>query len=375
MTISANPHIENLHPYLPGKPIDELKRELGLQKIIKLASNENPNGASPKAIKAIQKELLHVARYPEGDCYQLRAKLAKHFKFKQTQFTFGNGSNDVLDVIARAFLNNKSNAVFSQYAFAVYPIATQSVGAQSIVVDALDERDEMPLGHDLTAMLNAINEQTNVVFIANPNNPTGTWVDKQDLYLFLKAVPNNVIVVLDEAYIEYVPEDAKNNFVNALDWVDEFENLIVTRTFSKIYGLAGLRIGYCVSSSKIADFLNRVRQPFNVNLLAQIAAEAAIDDTGFVQKSCTENAKGKAYLMAELKQLGCTVLPSMGNFLCIGFKQDCVKLNQALLNDGIIVRPVANYKMMDYLRVTIGNNQENRLFIQSLSKIIKKGNC
>jgi histidinol-phosphate aminotransferase len=371
MKIQANPYIEVLHPYLPGKSIEELKREHALVKVVKLASNENPLGSSPKAKAAIKNALDEVVRYPEGDCYALRAALATKLGFDQARFTFGNGSNDILDVIARAFLSPQSNAVFSHYAFAVYSIATQSVGAKLVRVDALSEDDEvMPLGHDLDGMLNAINDETKVVFIANPNNPTGTWLNKEDLYLFIKAVPEHVIVVLDEAYIEYVPDDLKGDFVNGLDWVEEFDNLIVTRTFSKIYGLAGLRVGYCVSSMNVADYLNRVRHPFNVNMLAQVAAEAALADDAFVQKSCTENEKGKQYLLSELANLDCTVLPSMGNFLCINFKQDCANINNALLKEGVIVRPVANYKMPHYLRVTIGTEDENSYFIKNLKKVL-----
>ena len=371
--MAANSFIQQLSPYQPGKPVDELKRELGLDKVIKLASNENPLGASPKAISAIKNSLTELSRYPEGSCHYLRQKLAKKLAINENQLTFGNGSNDVLDLLARTFLNPQSNVVFSQYAFAGYYIASQSVGAQIKMVPALPEDHlDMPLGHDLDAMLAAIDNKTAVVFLANPNNPTGTWLNQSALYHFIQSIPEEVIIVLDEAYIEYVPDNKKAGFVNGLDWINRFPNLVVTRTFSKIYGLASLRVGYSVSSAAVADLLNRVRQPFNVNYLAQIAAEAALDDEDFIRKSQKLNQQGLQFLQQSLDQLGISYLPSMGNFICAHFGKDAAKINQQLLQAGFIVRPVDNYQLDAYLRITIGTEEENQQFINQLSRILAK---
>ena len=359
----AQPGVQKLSPYVPGKPVDELARELNLDPagIVKLASNENPLGPSPKALEAVRGELAEMTRYPDGNGFELKRRLAARCGVQASQVTLGNGSNDVLDLVARAYLGPGLNAVFSQYAFAVYPIATQAVGAQGKVVPATD------FGHDLEAMLAAIDGQTRVVFIANPNNPTGTWFGPQALSAFLERVPENVLVVLDEAYIEYAQGD---ELPDGLDYLARHPNLLVSRTFSKAYGLAALRVGYAISSSQIADVLNRVRQPFNVNSLALAAACAALDDQDYLVRSRQANDAGMAQLEDGLRALGLAWIPSRGNFIAVDFARDTAAINQALLREGVIVRPVAGYGMPNHLRVSIGTAQENTRFLAALTQVL-----
>ena len=269
----AVPGVQKLNPYIPGKPISELERELGINNIIKLASNENPLGPSPKAMQAIQNEMSELALYPDGNGFALKKALAKKHDIEMDCITLGNGSNDVLVLLAEAFLTPEYSAIYSQYSFAVYPIAVQAVGAKHQMIDATSWDADMPLGCDLPAMKAAINDSTRLIFIANPNNPTGSFIGKEQLYQFIQQVPENVIVVLDEAYLEYAPEDQR---VDGSLWLNEIKNLVITRTFSKAYGLAGFRVGYALSNPDIANIINRIRQPFNVNSLALAAAEAAI---------------------------------------------------------------------------------------------------
>lgn len=362
----AQSSVQQLSPYIPGKPVDELARELNLDpaQIVKLASNENPLGASPKALAAIAAEVAELTRYPDGNGYNLKVKLAERAKVGIDQVTLGNGSNDILELVARAYLAPGVNAVFSQHAFAVYPIVTQAVGAEARVIPAKD------WGHDLPAMLKAIDADTRVVFIANPNNPTGTWFGPQALSDFLAAVPAHVLVVLDEAYIEYAEG---GELPDGLDYLAAHDNLLVSRTFSKAYGLAALRVGYGISSAVIADVLNRVRQPFNVNSLALAAACAALDDQDYLVRSRELNSAGLLQLQAGLKALGLGWIASKGNFLAVDLGQDAAPINQALLREGVIVRPVANYGMPQHLRVTIGTAAENSRFLEALGKVLGRG--
>ncbi|SEE44237.1 histidinol-phosphate transaminase [Pseudomonas anguilliseptica] len=359
----AQPGVQQLSPYVPGKPVDELARELDLDpaSIVKLASNENPLGPSPKALEAIRSELAELTRYPDGNGFELKSRLAARCGVQLNQVTLGNGSNDILDLVARAYLAPGLNAVFSQYAFAVYPISTQAVGALGKVVPAKD------YGHDLEAMLAAIDENTRVVFIANPNNPTGTWFGPDALERFLASVPQNVLVVLDEAYIEYAEGD---ELPDGLEYLARYDNLLVSRTFSKAYGLAALRVGYALSSAQIADVLNRVRQPFNVNSLALAAACAALDDADYLAQSRQLNDAGMAQLEAGLRELGLSWIPSKGNFIAVDFGRDTAAINQALLRAGVIVRPVAGYGMPNFLRVSIGLPAENACFLEALAKVL-----
>lgn len=363
----AAPGVQKLQPYLPGKPVEELERELGISNSIKLASNENPLGASSKALQAIERCYSNINYYPDGSAYQLSERLARKFNLDPACLTFGNGSNDVLELIARAFLTSEHSAVYSQYAFAVYPIVVQATGAKANVAAAFDEtHDSMPLGHDPDALIDSIDKTTRVVFIANPNNPTGTWLDSSTVCAMLDRVPSNVIVVLDLAYLEYMEEVLKPD-INSL--LQKYNNLIITCTFSKVYALAGLRIGYGLSHPDIANLLNRVRQPFNTNMIAQAAALAALDDEQHIQRSISLNFEGKAYLQHELEKLGLPYLPSMGNFLTVNMKQDAAAVYQALLKQGVIVRPIANYQLPEYLRITIGTPEQNHRLIEALSGV------
>lgn len=364
----AAPGVQKLQPYLPGKPVEELERELGISDSIKLASNENPLGASKKALRAIEQCSANINYYPDGSAFRLAERLAEKYAIDPACFTFGNGSNDVLELIARAFLTAEHSAVYSQYAFAVYPIVVQAIGAKARVAAAFDETHEtMPLGHDPEALIYSIDGTTRVIFIANPNNPTGTWMDAETVIALLDRVPSNVIAVLDLAYLEYMDDDLKPDIKSLLD---SYENLVITCTFSKVYALAGLRIGYGMSHPDIADLLNRVRQPFNTNLVAQAAALAALDDDAHIQHSVRLNHEGKSYLQNELGRLGLTCLPSMGNFLTVNMMKDAAPVYDALLKKGVIVRPVANYHLPDYLRITVGTPDQNTRLIDALTGVI-----
>ncbi|MBA3904692.1 MAG: histidinol-phosphate transaminase [Rhodocyclaceae bacterium] len=357
----APAYIRAISPYLPGKPITELAREMGIpvEKIVKLASNENPLGMSPKARTAVEKALAGIERYP--DDYELKKALSGHVGLGMERIVLGNGSNDVLDLAARVFLAPGRSAVFSRHAFAVYPLATMSSGAECIQVPAKD------YGHDLTAMREAIRPDTRVVWIANPNNPTGNFLPHAQVKAFLRAVPRDVIVILDEAYNEYLPPAERGDSVA---WLAEFPNLIITRTFSKVFGLAGLRVGYGLTSAEIADLMNRVRQPFNVNNLALAGAIAALDDHAFVAESYKLNRRGMEQIVAGLKRHGLEHIPSHGNF--VTFKVgDAVKVNQSLLKQGVIVRPIAGYGLPQHLRVTIGLESENLRFLQALEHALE----
>jgi histidinol-phosphate aminotransferase len=361
----AQPGVQKLSPYVPGKPVDELARELDIDPatIIKLASNENPLGASPKALEAIRNELAELTRYPDGNGFELKKRLAERCGVTLDQVTLGNGSNDILELVARAYLAPGLNAVFSEFAFAVYPIVTQAVGAQAKVVPAKD------WGHDLPAMLAAIDGDTRVVFIANPNNPTGTWFGPDALSQFLAAVPEHVLVVLDEAYIEYA-QGAE--LPDGLKYLAQYPNLLVSRTFSKAYGLASLRVGYGLSTPVVADVLNRVRQPFNVNSFALAAACAALDDVEYVTKSRNLNEVGMEQLEGGFRLLGLSWIPSKGNFIAVDLGRDSAPVYQGLLREGVIVRPVAGYGMPNHLRVSIGLPAENTRFLEALAKVLAR---
>ena len=350
-----------LHPYQPGKPLSELEREYGVTDAVKLASNENPLGPSPKARAAVEASLADMARYPDGNGFALKAALSAKLGVDPAGITLGNGSNDVLDLIARAFLEPGREAVFSQYAFIVYPLAVQAVGATAKIAHAKD------YGHDLAAMRAQIGQDTRVVFIANPNNPTGTWLPRSELEAFIADLPEHVVCVVDEAYFEYVREP---DYPDALAWLNRFPRLIVTRTFSKAYGLAGLRVGYGVSHPDIADLLNRVRQPFNVNTLALEAATAALDDIDHLRKAVAVNNEGLHVLATALTDLGVAYIPSVGNFITTHLGRPAGPVYQALLKEGVIVRPVANYGMPEHLRISVGLPHENERFLFALKKVL-----
>lgn len=353
--------IGELKPYVPGKPLSELERELGLSRSIKLASNENPLGASPRVTQAIEAALPELARYPDGGGYQLRQALAERHGVDSSCITLGNGSNDVLDMVARVFLGPGRESLFSEYAFAVYPISSQAVGATLVAAPARD------YGHDLEAMRERVGPNTRVVWIANPNNPTGTWLAHDALYAFLNDLPCQTILVLDEAYTEYVDQP---DYPDGSQWLERFPNLVVTRTFSKVYGLASLRLGYALSHPDIADLLNRVRQPFNVNSLAQTAALAALGDDDFVERSRAVNRAGMRQLSEGFEALGLAFIPSVGNFLTVDFTRDAAPIDRALLQRGCITRPLANYGLPNHLRITIGREAENQRLLTSLREVL-----
>ncbi|MFO7642139.1 MAG: histidinol-phosphate transaminase [Candidatus Competibacteraceae bacterium] len=365
----AAPGVRTLQPYQPGKPESELRREYGLSHIVKLASNENPLGPSPRALAAVREALGDLARYPDGNGFELKSALAAKLGLSMAMLTLGNGSNDVLELAARAFLTPEHEAVFSQHAFAVYPLITQAIGATARVAKAHPPDHAMPYGHDPAALLALIDDRTRIVFIANPNNPTGTWLKTAELEAFLTAVPESVIVVVDEAYGEYV--EAEVDCPNALRWLDRFPNLIVTRTFSKAYGLAGLRVGYAVSHAPIADLLNRVREPFNVNSLALVAAAAALDDVSHLERGRAVNRAGMRQLQDACRQLGLNWLPSVGNFLCVEVGRSGREVFLELLKRGVITRPVDNYGLPRFLRISIGTQAENARLIEVLNTVLK----
>jgi histidinol-phosphate aminotransferase len=358
-------YVRSIAPYQPGKPISELAREMGLDErsIVKLASNENPRGIGPRTRAAIEASISEIARYPDGNGFELKQALAQRYGVDMSSIVLGNGSNDVLELVALAFLGPGRAAVFSQHCFAVYPLATQARGARSIVVPAKD------YGHDLEAIAKAIDHETYVAWIANPNNPTGTFARYEEIEAFLKRVPERVLVVLDEAYNEYLAPELRGDTVKL---IKRHPNLIVTRTFSKAYGLAGLRVGYALAHASVADVMNRVRQPFNVNSVALAAAVAALDDMEFVARSYAENLQGMRQLEDGAKRLGLDYIPSYGNFITIRVGK-AAEIYKRLLRRGVIVRPVGGgYGLPEHLRVTIGTAQENERFLNALAVSLRE---
>jgi histidinol-phosphate aminotransferase len=351
-------YIRAIAAYQPGKPITELAREMGLEEsgIVKLASNENPLGVSPLARAAIEAQLRNLARYPDGNGFELKQALAVRHRVGDDQIVLGNGSNDVLELVARCFLGNGTSAVMSQHGFVVYHLATQVAGAARLETPAKD------YGHDLPAMAGAVREDTRVIWIANPNNPTGTFVPAPEVEVFLQRVPRRVVVVLDEAYNEYLPGEMQADSVR---WLTRFPNLVITRTFSKAYGLAGLRVGFALAHPEVADLMNRVRQPFNVSTVAQVAAVAALKDREFVHKSVELNRAGMGQIVDGLGRLGLEHIPSFGNF--VSFRVGAAaEIYQRLLQQGVIVRPIGMYGLPDHLRVSIGLQVENERFLSAL---------
>jgi histidinol-phosphate aminotransferase len=357
----APEYIRAISPYQPGKPISELAREMNMEEssIIKLASNENPLGTSPLALKAMTEALNQVALYPDGSGFDLKEALSERYGVSSTQIVLGNGSNDVLELAARVFLKPGAAAVYSQHAFAVYPLVTQAVGASGISVRALK------YGHDLDAMLHAVTPETRIVFIANPNNPTGTLLPATEVLRFLQRVSSDVLVVLDEAYNEYLPASVKGDSVS---WLQRFPNLLITRTFSKAYGMAGIRVGFGLAHEDVSGLMNRVRQPFNVNSIGLAGAVAALNDVEFVKRSYALNQAGMLQITTGLRQLGIEYIPSYGNFLSFRLpeKNSARIVNESLLKQGVIVRPIGIYEMPQHLRVTVGLESENEKFLSSL---------
>lgn len=357
----VNKKILEIVPYQPGKPIDEVKRELGLQEVIKLASNENPLGPSPKAVSAIKRAAVKVNRYPEGSCFYLRERLSKHLKVKPQNLIFGNGSDEIIDIIIKTFSESDDEILSAEVTFLEYKIIAQQNGRRVKTVPLNNFK------YDLPRLQDAISQKTKIIFIANPNNPTGTYVDKREVDDFLRGLHRHIVVVFDEAYFEFVME---KDFPVSIRYVKEGKNVIILRTFSKIYGLAGLRIGYALAQENYIQYMERARQPFNVNTLAQEAALAALNDSTFVKKSKKKVAEGKEYLYESLKKIGIECIPSATNFILLNLRQDGIEVFKKLLKQGVIVRDMCQYGLKNFIRVTIGTKKENRKFVAALKKVL-----
>lgn len=352
--------ILNVKPYKPGKPIEEVKRELGLKDVIKMASNENPLGPSPKAVSAIKKYLYNINRYPEGGCFYLRQALAKKLKLKPEQIIFGNGSDELIILALRAFVNEGDEVVVATPTFLIYEIASKIQGAK------IKKIPTRYFKYDLKAMKQAITKNTKIVFIANPDNPNGTYVTRYELEEFFKGLPGSLIVFIDEAYFDYVQE---RDYPNGLDYISK-HNVIVTRSFSKSYGLAGLRVGYGVSHPEIIKCLDSVREPFNVSSVAQVGAIAAVKDKKFLAKTKRVTQQGRRFLYTEFKKLGLRYVPSVTNFVLFETGKDAPDVCKRLLKKGVIVRNMKAWALDSFIRVTVGTEKENRRFIKELKKII-----
>ena len=355
--------VQNIAPYQPGKPIEELARELSLDPdaIVKLASNENPLGCSEAVAQEVGRELNEVARYPDGSGYILKNQLSSKLGISPDNLILGNGSNDILEMAAIAFLDQDRSAIYSEFCFIVNKLATQSRAAHGIEVTSID------YGHDLGRMFDAIQANTRIIFISNPNNPTGTFIQPEDVYRFIESVPGHILVILDEAYYEYLPKHLQSDSTN---WIKRFPNLLVTRTFSKIYGLASFRVGYGMANPDLAEILNRVRQPFNVNSYGLAAAGAALSDDTFVEASVRINKNGMRQLVSVAEKIGLSFIPSRGNFLTIQFEQTGAEIYTKLLQQGIIVRPLGGYGLPNHLRVSVGLEAENERFCFGLESIM-----
>lgn len=359
----AKESVLTIKPYQPGKPIEEVARELGMPEsdIIKMASNENPLGASPLGVQAIKDAAEGVNLYPDGGCYYLKNDLAEHLNVKPENLILGNGSNEVLQIIGDTFVQPEDEVIYAKQAFVVYTLTTKIASATAVTVDLKDYT------HDLEAMADRITDKTKVIFIANPNNPTGTMLTADQVDDFMKKVPDDVLVVFDEAYYEYVERD---DYPQTLDYVRDGRTVITLRTFSKIYGLAGLRIGYGISNPEVIDIMNKVRQPFNVSSVAQAAARASLRDRDHVAKSVKSNREGRQYLYGELKRIGLDFVPSETNFILVNLKQSGADVMSEMLKEGVIIRPMTGYEFPDSVRITVGTAEQNERLVASLEKVL-----
>lgn len=358
----ARPQIFDLKPYTPGKPVEEVKRELGIEDIIKMASNENPLGPSPLAVQAVKDSLDRIHVYPDGNCFYLKQRLAGFLGIQTNQLLLGNGSDELLKLLVETFVDPQDEVIFASPTFSEYEFTATIMGAKCIAVPLLNFK------HDLSAMIDGVGEKTKIIYLCNPNNPTGTIVSRSEMDGFMARVPGDVLVVFDEAYFEYV---ASPDFAQGMEYLQDYPNAIVSRTFSKIYGLAGLRIGYMVAHPEIVAAVERITEPFNVNLLAQVAARAALDDKEHLLASQKVNAEGKIYLYQQLEQMGLKYVPTEANFIFFDTGQDCQLVFKELLNRGVIVRTGDIFGFPTYIRVTIGNAEQNQRFIKTLQEILK----
>ena len=358
---NLNPGIVDLHPYEPGRSIEEVVDEFDLDEVVKLASNENPLGASPKALSALAELKNDLHLYPDGNGTKLKKEIAHHENVPIDNVIIGNGSNEILELAARAFLNPNTSSIASKHAFAVYKIVTQSSGASLIEIPTLN------WGHDLDSFANNLEQSTKVIFIANPNNPTGTYNTHLEVYTLLKNVPSSVLVVLDCAYFEYV---TNSDYVRPVDLLKEFDNLLITKSFSKIHGLASIRVGYGIANPSLIEILNRIRQPFNVNAIAQAMASIAINDKKHIHQSIKLNSQQYEFLFNKLSKLGLECIPSVGNFITFKGGFTGKELFYSLMKKGVIVRPLDLYDMKDFIRVTIGTESENLKFIGAIEELL-----
>ncbi len=357
-------HILQITPYQPGKPIEELQRELGITDCIKLASNENPLGPSPKAIEAMKETIFNANFYPDGGSYYLKEAISKKYDVPASQIFVGNGSDEVIELLMRTILTPADEVVISQYSFIVYRLAAQATGCHAIFVPPKDD-----YSHDLNAMADAITAKTQMIFVDNPNNPMGTIVSRKAFDEFMKRVPERVVVISDEAYDEYVEA---GDFPDSMQYLREGRRIAILKTFSKIHGLAGLRVGYGFMPAELADAENRIRPPFNVNAIAQAAAVAALTDTDHIKRSRDANSQGKTYLYKALEEIGVSYSPTQGNFITIDLKRDARSIHASLLRQGVIVRPIKGYGLPNHLRITIGAEAQNRRFIEALKKAMSE---
>ncbi len=362
LKLEPRPGIEGLVPYDPGKPIEETQRELGLERVIKLASNENPLGPSPKAVEALKSAISEINRYPDGGCYYLKRRLSQKLGVPPEALIFGNGSNELIELLFRTFVRDGEKVVYGYPAFVVYRLIAQAMGIEGVSVPLKG------MVHDLEAMSQAAKDGARVVFVANPNNPTGTMVSHNEVMEFINSVPQDVILVFDEAYYEFVPP-ARDFPKLVPELLDMDRPIVVMRTFSKLYGLAGVRIGYGIARPEIVELMNRVRQPFNVNSLAQVAALAAIDDEEHLERSQRLVWEEMVFLEDELSKAGLETVPSVANFMLVKVG-DGNKVFHELLKRGVIVRAMGGYGLHQYIRVTVGTREENEIFLQALREVV-----
>lgn len=366
MKLKIPENIKEIKPYPPGKPLDELEREYGITDSIKLASNENPWGPSPKAVRALRSELLNLHRYPDGSCYYLTEAIAKHTGVEPSEIVMGNGSNEIIEFLVKAFVREGDEVISSHPSFLMYQKFVQVRGGVNFVIPLKD------MSHDLSAIKDIVTEKTRLIFVDNPNNPTGKAIPPVELYQFLSDIPDHVIVVLDEAYIDFMDEELRVDIFSLLKNREERCPVVFMRTFSKAYGLSGLRVGYGIMAEEIADCLHKVRQPFNINQLAQVGALAALQDEEYYQQTLSLTAKGIMYLSDKVDELGCKSYPTQTNFFLIDVKGSADDLYQKMLYEGVIIRSMSAYGFETFVRVTVGTEEENNRFLKAFAKCLSE---